>query len=89
MYGGSVSDKEIVKNSSFVDLLDENDFVMAERGIDIQDLLAKKKVTLFIPPKRQSKSEQISKEDCFQTMRIAKYSVEISKARILRLQISE
>ena len=80
LYGGSISDKEIVKSSSFVDLLDENDMIMADRGFDIQDLLASKKVTLFIPPKRQSKSEQFSKEDCFSTMRIANVRIHIERA---------
>ena len=80
LYGGSISDKEIVKNSSFVDLLDQHDLIMADRGFDIQDLLAKKKVTLFIPPKRQSKSEQFSKEDCFETMRIANLRIHVERA---------
>ena len=60
-YGGSISaDKEIVKSSSLIDLLEENDMIMADRGFDIQDLLACKKVKLFIPPKRQSKSGALS-----------------------------
>ena len=46
LYGGSIFDKEIVK-----DLLDQHDLIMADHGFDIQNLLAKKKVTLFIPPK--------------------------------------
>ena len=61
----SVACMEIVKSSSYVDLLDENNLIMADQGFDIQDLLASKKVTLFIPPKRQSTSEQFSKEDFF------------------------
>ena len=36
-YGGSISDKEIVKRSSKIDLLEENDLIMADRGFDIQD----------------------------------------------------
>lgn len=54
--------------------------IMADRGFDIQDLLASKKVTLFIPPKRQSTSEQFSKEDCFSTMRIANVRIHIERA---------
>ena len=48
LYGGSISDKEIAKSSSLIDLLEENDLIMADRGFDIQDLLACKKVKLFI-----------------------------------------
>ena len=65
LYEGSVCDKEIVKSSSLIDLLEENDLIMADRGFDIQDLLACKKVKPFIPPKRQTKSEQFSTEDFF------------------------
>ena len=49
LYGGSISDKEIVKSSSSVDLLEENDLIMADQGFDIEDLLAYKKIKLFIP----------------------------------------
>ena len=80
LYGASISDKEIVKNSSLGDLLDQHDLIMADRGFDIQDLLAKKNVTLFIPPKRQSKSEQFSKEDCFEAMRIANLRIHVERA---------
>ena len=80
LYGGSISDKEIVKSSSLIDLLEENDLIMADRGFDIQDLLACKKVKLFIPPKRQSKSEQFSKEDCFATMRITNVRIHVERA---------
>ena len=59
-----------MKSSSLIYLFEWNDLIMADRGFDIQDLLACKKVQLFIPPKRQSKSDQFSKEDCFATMRI-------------------
>ena len=52
IYGGSISDKEIVKSSSLIDLLEENDLIMADQGFDIQDLLAYKKVKLLVPPKR-------------------------------------
>ena len=49
LYGGSISDKEIVKSSSSVDLLEENDLIMADQGFDIEDLLAYKEIKLFIP----------------------------------------
>ena len=39
-------------SSSLIDLLEENDLIMADQGFDIQDLLAYKKVKLLVPPKR-------------------------------------
>ena len=32
LYGGSISDKEIVKSSSLTDLLEENDLIMMDHG---------------------------------------------------------
>ena len=55
---------------------------MADRGFDIQDLLVCTKVKLFIPPKRQRKSDQVSKKDSFATMRIA--NVRIHVERVIR-----
>ena len=57
---------------------------MADQGFDIQDLLACKKVKLFIPSKQQSKSDRFSKEDCFATMRIANVRIHVSKRAIRR-----
>lgn len=80
LYGGSISDREIVEKSQFVDLLDPTDLIMADRGFDIQDMLANKRVKLFIPPKRQSVADQFSKEDCFETMRIANLRIHVERA---------
>ena len=45
---------------------------MADRGFDIQDLMAAKHAKLFMPPKRQS--------DCFETMRIANVRIHVERA---------
>ncbi len=37
LYGGSISDREIVEKSHFIDLLDHDDLIMADRGFEIQD----------------------------------------------------
>ncbi|CAB3994975.1 Hypothetical predicted protein, partial [Paramuricea clavata] len=78
LYGGSISDREIVEKSHFIDLLEHPDVIMADRGFE--DILATKQVRLFIPPKRQSKMDQFSKEDCFETMRIANVRIHIERA---------
>lgn len=80
LYGGSISDREIVEKSHFVDLSEHPDEVMADRGFEIQDLLATKQVRLFIPPKRQSTMDQFSKEDCFETMRISNVRIHVERA---------
>ena len=68
-----------MEKSHFVDLLEQGDLIMADRGFDIQDLMAAKQAKLFIPPKRQS-IDQFSKEDCFETMRIANVRIHVERA---------
>ena len=69
-----------MKSSSLIYLFEWNDLIMADRGFDIKDLLACKKVKLFIPPKRQRKSDQVSKKDSFATMRIANIRIHVERA---------
>ena len=71
---------EIVEKSHFVDPVEHPDEVMADRGFEIQGLLATKQVRLFIPPKRQSTMDQLSKEDSFETMRIANVRIHVECA---------
>ena len=50
LYSGSVSDKEIVRECGFLDFLEPADVVMADKGFNIQDLLALREVRLVAPP---------------------------------------
>ncbi|XP_015770372.1 PREDICTED: uncharacterized protein LOC107348807 [Acropora digitifera] len=47
---GSTTDRRITQESGLVDLLEEGDAFMADRGFNIRDILTKKKVYLNIPP---------------------------------------
>ena len=49
-YEGSISDKKLFEQSNLLDLLEVGDEIMADRGFDIQDLLAPLEVKLNIPP---------------------------------------
>ena len=80
LYGGSISDREVVEKSHFIDLLDHNDLIMADRGFEIQDMLAVKQAQLFIPPKRQSVEDQFSEDECFETIRIANLRIHVERA---------
>ncbi|KAH6939003.1 hypothetical protein HPB50_015591 [Hyalomma asiaticum] len=58
---GSVSDKELVEKSGFLNLqFQPGDSVMADKGLKIQDLLSAKGVALNIPPflQRQRLTEE-------------------------------
>ena len=50
LYTGGISDKEITRCSGILDLLEQGDSVMADKGFDIDDLLRAKGVALNIPP---------------------------------------
>ncbi|XP_068707919.1 uncharacterized protein [Montipora foliosa] len=63
LYGGHCSDKAIVEDCGILHLLEEGDSVMADRGFEIQDLLAKKKVYLNIPPFMRCKEQLSPKEE--------------------------
>lgn len=49
-YEGSISDKKLVQEIHLLDLMEVGDEVMANKGFDIQDLLAPLGVKLNIPP---------------------------------------
>ena len=50
LWSGSTSDRKIVQESGLIDLLQEGDHVMADRGFNIRDLLTRRGVNLNIPP---------------------------------------
>ena len=49
LYSGSISDKEIVNVSGFLEKLNPGDAVMADKGFNIQDLLALHDTVLIDP----------------------------------------
>ena len=51
---GKTSDRDLTISSGLIELLEENDSVMADKGFTIRDVLEKKKCTLNIPPFRGS-----------------------------------
>lgn len=79
LYTGSISDREVVKRCGFLDLLEDGDGVMADKGFTIEDLLSPLKCSLNIPP-FLSQKVQFSKEDVEMTERIAKLRIHVERA---------
>ena len=50
LYGGLISDKEITSKSGFINKFQRGDEVMADRGFNIQEMLASKGVRVNVPP---------------------------------------
>ena len=50
LWSGSTSDRRVTQESGLIDLLEEGDQVMADRGFTIRDLLTKKGVKLNMSP---------------------------------------
>lgn len=79
LYTGSISDREIVARSGFLDLpFEDNDSVMADKGFTIQDLLPLG-VSLNIPPFLES-SSQMPAEDVVKTQEIASLRIHVERA---------
>lgn len=78
-YEGSISDKKLVQLSGLLEKLEVGDEVMADKGFDIQDVLAPLGVRLNIPPFLSSNS-QFSCEDVLKTKKIAKLRIHVERA---------
>ena len=79
LFGGHCRDKVIVEHCGILHLLEENDAVMADRGFEIQDLLAPKKVYVNIPTFTRSK-DQLNPDEEDETREIASVRIHVEQA---------
>lgn len=78
-FGGRTSDATIVENCGFLDLLEENTAVMADRGFKhIEQLLVQRKCSLVRPPSVSS-GEKLGKKEVLLTKRIASLRIHIER----------
>ena len=81
VWGGRVSDRQITTESDLIkkDLLEPGDSVMADRGFDVEDVLAQEGVLLNIPPYLNGCSHFSGKE-VVQTIRITELRIHVERA---------
>ncbi|KAL3862565.1 hypothetical protein ACJMK2_008524 [Sinanodonta woodiana] len=78
LWAGSVSDKQITKDSALVDMCEPGDAIMADKGFLISDITTPKGVHLIIPPFKQKK-KQFSKREVQQTRTIANLRIHVER----------
>ncbi|XP_033727561.1 uncharacterized protein LOC117316886 [Pecten maximus] len=76
---GKTSDRLLTIESGILDLLDENDSVMADKGFTIRDVLEEKKCKLNIPPFRGN-SPQFTTEQIFETQEVASLRIHVERS---------
>lgn len=73
-FAGRCSDREIFRQSNLIDLIEEDDVVLADKGFDIADLVTSKKSSLNIPnflrKKKQFSLQELSEDKQITTHRI-------------------
>ena len=79
LYPGSISDKELTRGCGILELLEEGDSVMVDRGFDIEDDLVLLGVHLNIPPFLRGK-QQLSQEELISTRHIASLRIHVERA---------
>ena len=77
LYSGSISDKEIVRQSGFLEELQPGDVVMSDKGFNIQDLLALREAKLLAPS--IMKKGAVSSKASTVTIRIARIRIHVER----------
>lgn len=83
LWTGSISDKEIVKQSGLLNLLEEGDAVMADKGFLIRDLLTFKRLYLVSPA--YCRGSRLSAKGTTHTRRVASLRTHVER-NILKLK---
>lgn len=77
-FGGRVSDKVITQKSGFLDLLEANDQVLADRGFLIEEELASRGATIAMPSFTRG-VKQLSMRNVEQSRRLARVRIHVER----------
>ncbi|KAK2193200.1 hypothetical protein NP493_14g07075 [Ridgeia piscesae] len=77
-YGGRTSDKVITQRSGFLDLINQGDLVLADRGFLIGEDLAARGATLVIPDFTRGK-KQLSAREVERSRKIARVRIHVQR----------
>ena len=78
-YGGRASDVHITRESGFLDLVEPNDIIVADRGFPIQEDLILKYASLQIPPAAQG-NRQMTGQKVKKTKKVANLRIHVERA---------
>ncbi|XP_019638973.1 PREDICTED: uncharacterized protein LOC109480957 [Branchiostoma belcheri] len=78
-YGGRSSDKNIVLDSGFLDLVDPGDVILADRGFPISSELLQRQAHLEIPPPSSGWTQQ-TREAVSKTKQVANARIHVERA---------
>ncbi len=78
-WGGWASDKTITKSSGLIDLLEEGDIVMADRGFSFPEYFAAKGVQLLIPASTPGKTP-LSGQEVSMSCHMSRMRIHVEKA---------
>ena len=84
-YPGSISDKEITKQSDYLDMMEPYTQLMVDKGFNISSKCAAKRIYIVVPPGKRG-SSQILPSEVTKTNKIAKTQILVEQV-IRRLKV--